>query len=306
MRFTIFTPTYNRGYIIEKLYHSLQNQVFRDFEWIVIDDGSTDNTETLFEKFSEDNNDFNIIYKKVANGGKHRAINIGTKIAKGELFFIVDSDDFLPSDSLKVIDEVEKTIDEAEKKEFAGICGQKGGDSNAIGSTFDGEYIDATYLQTNEYNIHGDKSEVFYTDIIKKYPFPEFEGENFIPESTVWNKIGADGLKFRYFNKVVYYCDYLPDGLTKMDNKIKKYPKGYGLLLQQNIEYGRIKASKTNDAITDYYNELKGLNHITQIAKYLNISTIVLVKRIIISKALRIKKIIKKKIKNFILALKGN
>ena len=106
MRITVFTPTYNRGYIIENLYHSLQKQTFQDFEWIVIDDGSTDDTASQFEKYKLEENFFPIIYERVENGGKHRAINLGMKKARGDLFFIVDSDDYLTETALEKINEV--------------------------------------------------------------------------------------------------------------------------------------------------------------------------------------------------------
>ena len=105
MRITVFTPAYNRGYIIEKLYRSLQNQTFRNFEWLIIDDGSSDNTSEKIQSFIQDNNDFPIIFEKVENGGKHRAINLGVQKARGELFFIVDSDDYLTNTSLEIVDQ---------------------------------------------------------------------------------------------------------------------------------------------------------------------------------------------------------
>ena len=114
MRITVFTPTYNRGYTIERLYRSLQRQVFDDFEWIVIDDGSNDNTEALFQTFLRTKNQFPITYKKVSNGGKHRAINLGVQMAQGELFFIVDSDDYLTDRALEEIDKIEKSIPESD------------------------------------------------------------------------------------------------------------------------------------------------------------------------------------------------
>ena len=103
MKITVFTPTYNRGYIIDNLFQSLKRQSYTDFEWIVIDDGSDDDTENMFQKFQSVDNGFPIIYKKVNNGGKHRAINTGLNLAKGELFFIVDSDDYLTDSALERI-----------------------------------------------------------------------------------------------------------------------------------------------------------------------------------------------------------
>ena len=106
-RITVFTPTYNRGYIIENLYKSLKRQDFVDFEWIVVDDGSTDNTKDLFEKILEDDKNFSVIYECTENGGKHRAINRGLQLASGELFFIVDSADYLTDDALRLVDDME-------------------------------------------------------------------------------------------------------------------------------------------------------------------------------------------------------
>jgi len=87
-KITLFTPTYNRAYILETLYRSIQRQTFRDFEWLVIDDGSSDNTEELVRSWMNDGNDFPIRYYKQPNGGKCRAINRGLDLAEGELFFI--------------------------------------------------------------------------------------------------------------------------------------------------------------------------------------------------------------------------
>lgn len=100
---TIFTPTYNRAYRLPNLYKSLQEQTCKDFEWLVVDDGSTDNTSKLFEQWQAEENSFPIRYFKQPNGGKHRAINRGVKEAKGELFFIVDSDDTLSSNAIRIV-----------------------------------------------------------------------------------------------------------------------------------------------------------------------------------------------------------
>jgi glycosyltransferase involved in cell wall biosynthesis len=243
MKITVFTPTYNRGYIIDNLFQSLKRQTYTDFEWIVIDDGSDDDTENKFQKYQSVDNGFPIIYKKVNNGGKHRAINKGVKLAQGELFFIVDSDDYLTDTALEIIINVEKSIPLDQKKEFAGVCGLKGySEDMLVGKTFDNnaEYLDITSLERPKHGIYGDKSEVFYTDILKKYPFPEFENENFITECVVWDKIAFDGYKLRFFNDIIYICDYLPDGLTNQGNSIfYKNPKGYGLYLYQSALYGK-------------------------------------------------------------------
>ena len=282
MEITIFTPTYNRAYIIRNLYESLKVQTFTDFEWIVIDDGSTDNTSDIFTGILSEENFFPIIYKKVENGGKHRAINKGLELASGRLFFIVDSDDSLPADSLETIVKYEKSIPEFEKKIFSGVAGLKGyNSSNLVGNTFDGNYIDITYLETSDHGIHGDKAEVYYTDVLKKYPFPEFQGEKFIMESVVWNEIGAAGLKLRYFNEIVYFCEYLEDGLTKQGlKKFKNTPKGYGLYLYQSIKYGNLKKLKKWQAIRDYYYMFTKRISFFEIARNLRMNPIKLYLRI--------------------------
>lgn len=216
MRITVFTPTYNRAYILGKLYETLQQQDFDDFEWVVVDDCSIDNTKELFAEWAKEKNKFKISYfTQEKNGGKHRAINRGVSEAKGELFLIVDSDDYLRADALSYIDRLEKSI--VEKNEFAGVAGcryyQNG---NLIGSTFSQKkkYVDATALERAKYNIKGDKAEAYYTHILKQFPFPEFEGENFMSEAIVWNKIASEGYKLRWSHEGIYICEYIPDGLT--------------------------------------------------------------------------------------------
>lgn len=210
---TIMTPTYNRGYIITNLYKSLKKQTCKSFEWLVIDDGSTDNTEDIFKNLIHDD-DFKIRYYKVENGGKHRAINFALDKAKGEYFFIVDSDDQLTENAIEIVLKWFNTIKES--SEFAGIGGLKQySDGNIIGSTFYGDFLDCTSLERKKNNILGDKAEVFYTKILKMNKFPEISGEKFLSESVVWNKIAKSGLKIRWFNQAIYTCDYLNDGLTK-------------------------------------------------------------------------------------------
>ncbi len=233
-KITVFTPTFNRAYIIEKLYDSLKQQTCKDFEWIVIDDGSSDNTAILFDKWCLEDNGFDIIYLKVKNGGKHRAINKGTEMARGKLFFIVDSDDYLLNNAIEQIISWESTIENLEG--FAGVSGNRGySEEQIIGETFNGDFIDATNLERGKFRIFGDKAEVYYTEILRKYKFPEIEGENFMTENVVWNAIANDGYKIRWFNQITYICHYLTDGLTYHSGEIAvKNPKGYALANKRN------------------------------------------------------------------------
>ena len=99
--FTVFTPTYNRAYILPRLYQSLREQTCKDFEWMIVDDGSTDDTGKLVAQWEDQNNGFDIHYYKIQNGGKPRAINFGITKANGDFFFMVDSDDHLTTDAVQ-------------------------------------------------------------------------------------------------------------------------------------------------------------------------------------------------------------
>ena len=279
MRFTVFTPTYNRAYIIENLFQSLNNQSFRDFEWVVIDDGSTDNTENLFKIWTTKDYGFPIRYSRVENGGKHRAINRGVQLANGELFFIVDSDDTLTDDSLEIIDCIEKTIPIEEKNNFCGVCGCKGYfDKTIVGETYvnsSDEYLDITALERPKYGIKGDKAEVFYTSCLKNYPFPEYDNENFITECVVWDKMAYDGLKLRFFNKIIYLCDYLPDGLSHQGMVIfEKNPLGWGQYIYQSVKYGKISGMSKWETYWNYYNKCKKSFSFIKISKVLHLNSI--------------------------------
>ena len=260
MQITVFTPAYNRGYIIENLFRSLQRQTYQDFEWIVVDDGSKDDTPEKMKMFQAEPHSFPIRYFRVENGGKHRAINLGVKEAAGTLFFIVDSDDYLTDDALESVVAYEASIPLNEKKHFAGVCGQRGYSSEIpIGKTFSGDILDITTLERPAYGIGGDKSEVFYTEILKQYPFPEIDGEKFITECVVWDKIAAAGYRLRFFNRIVMICNYLPDGLTAQGNTLfRKNPKGWGLYIAQSVEYGKISGFDRWKSYLDYFYGTRG------------------------------------------------
>lgn len=217
---TVFTPTYNRAYIIENLYRSLQRQTNKDFEWLVVDDGSTDDTEVLFKEWIKEKS-FAVRYIKTKNGGKHRAINLGLKEAEGELFFIVDSDDYLSDDAVESILSQYNYV--KTDSEFAGVCGMRAyPNGRRIGGEVPFDIFEGTgfdYWFRN--NITGDSAEVFKTDIFRQFPFPEIDGEKFCPEAVVWYRIARAGYKIRYFNKKIYFCDYLPDGLTAKITKLR-------------------------------------------------------------------------------------
>lgn len=213
---TIMTPTYNRAYLLPEVYESLKKQTCFDFEWIIVDDGSSDDTESLVGSWLKEESPFAIVYEKQPNGGKHRAVNRGVGMAKYDYFLILDSDDKLTSDAVEVIHSWIAQIDGLEG--FAGVAGLKGSETAAVGGTPKEPYIDATNLERPKYGLMGDKAEIYKTEIMRQYPFPEFPGENFIRENASWDQIAMAGWKLRWFSKVIYLCEYIADGLTQNTN----------------------------------------------------------------------------------------
>lgn len=235
-KITVFTPTYNRAYIIENLYRSLQCQSFTDFEWLVVDDGSSDNTEELFESFARESNPFTIRYYKQENGGKCRAINRGLELAQGELFFTVDSDDYLTDDALEKVVAWEKDLPKEQK--YCGLAGNLGTAPDVTPNTvLEGDYLDGTAFDRYA-AVDGERAMVFYTDIHKKYPYPEFPGEKFMTEAVAWNRMAWDGYKIRYFNDIIWVYEYKSDGLTKAGSQLfLNNPQGTALFFREKAVY---------------------------------------------------------------------
>lgn len=243
-------------HLLPRLYESLCRQTFTDFEWVIVDDGSTDGTKDLFHpngngkcflaeiaekttdftdnKFLAENSEiaenqipiFSIRYFYQENGGKHRAINRGVKEAKGELFFIVDSDDMLPPEALEMVAKQYEYIKGDER--FAGVAGF---DAHADGQVIGHGNTNFDILECSpvdfwcKQKVSGDMKEVFKTKVLLEFPFPEIDGEKFCPEELIWIRISKKYI-LRYFNHVIYIADYLPDGLSaklvklRMDNPL--------------------------------------------------------------------------------------
>ena len=243
VRITVFTPTYNRAYIIETLYRSLQRQTFTDFEWLVVDDGSSDGTEALFAKWSREETRFPIRYYKQPNGGKCRAINRGLDLAEGELFFTVDSDDYLTDDALEKVANWFEKLDPEEN--IQGVVANRGyTPTNTENYLFQEPYLDKSLLDiyTFEQNEHrvfdGERAFIFYTNFHRHYKYPEFSGENFMTEAVAWNRMANDGYKMRFYNDIIWVYEYKSDGLTKAGTSVfLNNPKGYGLWLREKAEF---------------------------------------------------------------------
>jgi len=279
-RFTVFTPTYNRAHTLEKLYQSLQKQTFTDFEWLIIDDGSTDETSLLLEKWILEKNNFPISYLVKENGGKHTAINCGLDKAQGELFFTADSDDFLTDDALEKVNNW--VISLPKNEEFCGVVGNWGFSINYTPNTiFKGAFKDANllerYPEVSSQPIDGERAYVFFTEIHKKYKYPEFENEKFITEAVTWNRMAHDGYKMRVFNDIIYIYKFLPGGLTLTGNKLyTDNPKGYGLWLKEKAEYCNYSQALKLKMIYSYLIPLRNKLSTQEIAKNIGTSSAVI------------------------------
>ena len=242
-KITVFTPTYNRAYIIETLYRSLQRQTYTDFEWLVVDDGSSDGTEALFGRWMQEENPFPIRYHKQENGGKCRAINRGLELAQGELFFTVDSDDYLTDDALEKV--IQWDAELPKDQQYCGFVGNRGVTPESTPNRlFEGGYLDGTALdrygdgQAMYGTVDGERAYVFYTDIHRKYMYPEFPGEKFLTEAVTWDLMAYEGYKMRFYNDIIWVWEYREDGLTKAGSKVfLDNPQGTGLFFRQKAVF---------------------------------------------------------------------
>ncbi len=286
MLVTIFTPTYNRGYLLTRLYNSLLDQTDINFEWIIVDDGSTDSTKEIVSSFIEDKR-IKVIYEYQNNSGKHVAVNRGIDLASGDYFAIVDSDDYLLPDAIYSIKTAFSNLDLNNK--FAGISFNKGySPDKYVGETFSGEYLDATSIERKKYNILGDKFEVFFTWILKENKFPVIEGEKFMSEIVLWTRIAAQGYKIRWFNKIVYICEYLPGGLTDSNDKlIAANYKGYALRIREQVSLANINIKEKMGYYSAYYKNRINKVSVKEIVKELDTNIIILLLSVLARKLMR-------------------
>ncbi len=235
---TVFTPTYNRAYILPQLYRSLLRQTVAadDFEWLIIDDGSTDDTEMLVSGWIDEKR-INIQYHKVKNGGKPRAINLAVELSRSPFLFIVDSDDYPTDDAVEfMINECRKIASDANMVGVGGLHGHSPQQPFKLPKFTD--CVVATNLQRAEYGLDFDCSEAYKIDILKRFPFPVWEGEIFAPESIVLNEMSLQGYKLKWHNKVIVISEYLEDGMTKGAwSLMKRNPMGYAMLYNHTLKY---------------------------------------------------------------------
>lgn len=236
-KFTVFTPTYNRAGTLPDVYESLKRQIYRDFEWLIVDDGSTDGTGELVQKWQREAA-FPIRYFWQKNGGKHRARMRGVAEARGEFFFTWDSDDVCVPEALERMKSQWDSIPDDGKCLFAGVTGLcSREDGTVVGAPFPQDVLDSDMFEIRErYGVTGEKCGFQRTDVMREFPFPEFEGERFITEAVVWHRI-ARKYKTRFFNEILRIYEYKPDGLTAAGVRhIVESPQGKVLYFNEYMD----------------------------------------------------------------------
>ena len=243
---TIVTPTYNRAKKLITLYKSLLFQTSKDFDWLIIDDGSQDNTKEIVESFVKEGS-IPICYVYKENGGKHSALNIAFKTVKSELLFIVDSDDVLTSDAIETI---LKDWDAVKDRNPCGISYLRGYDEKSvIGDKHPQDHVIDNFINLR-YNkgIDGDKAEVWRTECLRDFQFPEYPGERFISESVAWIYL-AKKWDMLMVNRIIYITEYLEGGLSDSGRKLRfqcSNLMAYGSLMTMSKEFStKIRIKET-------------------------------------------------------------
>lgn len=228
---TIFTPTFNRAKKLKRVYDSLLSQSDENFEWLIIDDGSTDNTEDVVQSFLNEKR-FSVRYVKQQNGGKHRAYNRALELARGDWFFCVDSDDWLADGAIGNI--LDFVCNREDKLIFAYKKNEKG---TLLSDEFPENVAQISLQKLNDdCHCNGEFSIIFRTDFARKFPFPVFEGENFITEAVVYDRMTSVE-KVSLLSQVLTICEYQEDGLSNnLNGVMKDNPAGYCLYFMQRID----------------------------------------------------------------------
>lgn len=238
--FTVFTPTYNRAKTLHRVYDSLCAQTYRDFEWLIVDDGSTDNTRDLVESWQQQA-DFSIRYCYQQNGHKKVAHNLGISEAQGELFLTLDSDDSCKPQALERLLFHWQSIPEEQRSGFSAVtvlCEKESGEivGNLFPASADGGWIDSDSVEMNyRYKVRGEKWGFQRTDVLRQFPF-EHEGvAGLIPENVVWEQI-SEQYKTRFVNEALRVYHDGEDQVTRA--RPEQHALGHAIACKSMLEHG--------------------------------------------------------------------
>lgn len=229
--FSVITPTYNRAQTLDRVYRSLREQSFQDFEWVVVDDGSTDHTRSLIRGWQEEAS-FPIRYFWQSNQHKKTAFNRGVREARGEWLVVIDSDDELDANALYHMGRVWDEIPGDQRSRYVaitGLCARS--DGSVVGDLYPRDVMDVTSLDmTFRYHVRGEKFGCLRTDVLSQFPFPE-DIPGFVPESLVWNAIARAGYLTRFVNQVFRVYHDSADSLSRQGRAYGSADNTVGLWL---------------------------------------------------------------------------
>ncbi|MCI2809286.1 glycosyltransferase family 2 protein [Eoetvoesiella caeni] len=234
--FTVLTPTYNRAHTLPRVYASLREQTFQDFEWIVVDDGSTDDTRQVVQAWQQEAH-FPIHYFWQANQHKKAAFNRGVQESHGELIVALDSDDSLDMNALDAMARTWHDIPEPSRAGYVavtGLCARPNG--SIVGDMFPQDEIDATAVDMSfKYHVGGEKFGCMVTEVLRRFPFPE-DIPGFVPESLVWRAMARAGYLTRFVNQVFRVYHDTGDSLSAQGRSNgAQHAEGLWLLAQDTV-----------------------------------------------------------------------
>jgi len=232
--FTVLTPTFNRAHTLSRVWDSLAAQTFGEFEWVVVDDGSTDETERLIADWTA-RSAFPIVYLKQVNRGKHIAMNRGVEAARGELIVPLDSDDACVPQALARFAFHWRSIPGDRRSAFyAIVCHCADVNGRRVGDPFPAPVVDALGLDARyRWGVRGEKWGAVRSDLMRAFPFPEQPERTYIPESVVWDRIGQTHLA-RFVDEALRIYHWAPgaDSLGSSGNPARH---AWGSMLQHRI-----------------------------------------------------------------------
>jgi glycosyltransferase involved in cell wall biosynthesis len=211
---TVLTATYNRASLLPRVHLSLCAQTVSDFEWLIVDDGSTDETEASVLQLTDKPSNFAIRYMRIEHGGRHSAVNRGAVEARGQFCAVLDSDDWYAPGCLERLRFHWESIPDPHRfAEVQGLCATP--DGRVLGSPFPKTIFDSDYYELSSiYRLQGDRVGMIRTDVLRAHPFPEQFGTILVPEAIVWNRI-ARAYRTRGVNEVLGFKEYFDTGLTR-------------------------------------------------------------------------------------------
>lgn len=239
-KLTIFTPTYNRAHTLPRTYESLCKQKNKDFVWLIIDDGSSDNTEELVKNWQKENSDFTIEYVKKENGGMHTAHNVAYKNIHTELNMCIDSDDCIAENA---VEKILNKWDKIREQGYAGIIGLDADfNGKVIGKEFPVDIKETTLSSYYTKGGFGDKKLVYRTDVIQKYPeYPVFDGEKYVALAYLYRLIDQE-YSLAVMNEILCNVEYQSDGSSAtMLKQYIKNPKGFAFWRKVCMKYPESK-----------------------------------------------------------------